>query len=123
MKLKICIIIICLIVFGCKSKQEPVYITRIGQLTPGNGGTPHLEVLVDSVEDKYEIYELHFYEVHETYEGWGGGNYYTHPFGETVKIIGEEANYWYVIPSPPYTEKVYRLCIRVKSMEVIEPEE
>ena len=114
MKLKICIIIICLIVFGCKSKQKP-YITRIGQLTPGGSGHPTLEVY-DSVEDEYEIYHLFFYEVHETYEGWGGGNYDTHPFGETVKVIGEEANMW-------VADNYYQLRILVKSMEIIQPEE
>ena len=115
MKLKICIIIICLIVFGCKSKQKP-YITRIGQLTPGGGGHPTLEVYVDKEDRQYDIYDLYFYEVHETYEGWGGGDYDTHPFGETVKVIGEEANMW-------VADNYYQLRILVKSMEIIQPEE
>lgn len=47
MKFKFYLIIVCLIIFGCQSKEEPVYITRIGLLTPGGGGIPTLEVWVN----------------------------------------------------------------------------
>ena len=110
MKLKICIIIICLIIFGCKSKEEPVYITRIGELTPGGGGIPYLEVY-DSVEDKYTIYLLWFKS---------GTDTDTLPHYETVKIIGEEWNHWIELSGE---DKFLQLGIIVKSMEVIKPEE
>ena len=81
MKLKFCIIIICLIIFGCKSKEEPVYVTRIGELTPGNG-IPTLEVYVDK-EERFYFYDLWFPS---------GTEPSTLPFFKTVKIIGKENN-------------------------------
>ena len=119
MKLKIFIIVICLLIFGCKNKEEPIYITRIGELTPGNGGIPHLEVY-NGKGKGYTIYYLFFYEVHEKYEGWGSGNYDTHPFGETVKVIGIEERDWFDLGGG---NKRLELKIYVKSMEIIQPEE
>ena len=117
MKIKFYLIIICLTIFGCKSKEKPVYIERIGLLTPGGGGTPTLEVYVDKEDRQYDIYYLHFYEVYENYEGWGPGNYDTHPFGKNVKVIGEDNSRWTDLW---YGRKRYDLHILVKSMEVIE---
>ena len=116
MKLKFYIIIIFLIIFGCKSKEEPNLIERVGLLTPGGGGTPALEVYVDKEDRQYDIYYLHFYEVHETYEGWGPGDYDTHPFGKTVKVIGEDNSRWTDLGDG---RKRYDLHIYVKSMEVV----
>ena len=51
MKLKFCLIIICLLIFGCKSNEEPS-IKKSGYLTEANGAY--------SLEEKEtnEIYEL-----------------------------------------------------------------
>ena len=84
MKLKIFIIVICLLIFGCKNKEEPIYITRIGQLTPGNG-TPTLEVY-DSVENKYTLYLLWFKS---------GTDTDTLPYFKNLKVIGTQWNYWF----------------------------
>ena len=111
MKLKFYLIIICLIIFGCKSKEEPVYITRIGELTPGNGGIPHLEVYVDKEDRQYDIYRLIFKS---------GTDVDTLPYHETAKIIGEEWNQWFDLGNG---NKRYDLYIIVKSMEIIQPEE
>ena len=110
MKLKFCIIIICLIIFGCKSKEEPVYVTRIGELTPGNG-IPTLEVYVDKEDRQYDIYYLSFRHPNGVY--WYKGDYNTLPFGKTVKVIGEDSSHW-------AAEDYYKLHILVKSMEVLE---
>ena len=37
MKLKICLIIICLIIFGCENKEEPVYVIK-------GEGKPYLNI-------------------------------------------------------------------------------
>ena len=81
MKFKYYLIIIFLIIFGCKSKEEPVYVTRIGELTPGNG-IPTLEVYVDK-EERFYFYDLWFPS---------GTELSSLPFHETVKIIGKENN-------------------------------
>ena len=112
MKLKFCIIIICLLIFGCKSKEEPNLIERIGTLVPGGGGgTPALEVYVDKEDRQYDIYYLSFR--HPSGVDWYKGDYNTLPFGKKVKVIGEDSSHW-------AAEDYYKLHILVKSMEVLE---
>ena len=113
MKFKFYLIIICLIIFGCKSKEEPNLIERIGELTPGGGGIPTLEVYVDK-EDRYYMYYLHFR--HPDGKSFWTGDYDKLPFGETVKVIGEEKNRWTDLGDG---RKRYDLHILVKSMEVV----
>ena len=112
MRIKFCLIIICLIIFGCKSVKEPDYdyIERIGQLTPGGGGTPTLEVYVDK-EDRYYMYHLSFPHPNGDGKTWYQGDYDTLPFGEIVKVIGVESSYW-------AAENYYKLHIMVKSIEL-----
>lgn len=107
MKLKFCIIIICLIIFGCKSKGEPVYVTRIGELTPGNG-IPTLEVYVDKEDRQYDIYNLWFPS---------GTEPSTLPFFKTVKIIGKENNR---LVDTGNGSPFYQLEIEVIELTVIE---
>ena len=110
MKFKFYLIIVCLIIFSCKSKEEPIYIERIGQLTPGGGGTPTLEVYVDK-EDRYYMYHLSFPHPNGDGKTWYQGDYDTLPFGEIVKVIGVESSYW-------AAENYYKLHIMVKSIEL-----
>ena len=117
MKLKICLIIICLLIFGCKSKEEPIYIERIGRLMPGNGMTTCLYVFVNKEYGEYDFYNLHFRKTNGTW--WSGWDDDTLPWGEIVKVIGRDTSYWQTIPTPPYTEKRYQLEIAVESIEVI----
>ena len=112
MRIKFCLIIICLIIFGCKSVKEPDYdyIEVIGELTPGGGGTPTLEVYVDE-EERYYIYNLSFPHPNGDGKTWYKGDYDTLPFGEIVKVIGVENSYW-------AAENYYKLHIMVKSIEL-----
>ena len=107
MRIKFCLIIICLIIFGCKSEEKPVYVTRIGELTPGNG-IPTLEVYVGK-EDRYYIYNLWFPS---------GTDIDALPFFETVKIIGKENNRLLYKVYEGNDIPFYQLEIEVKSMEL-----
>ena len=111
MRIKFCLIIICLIIFGCKSVN---YIERIGLLTPGGGGTPTLEVYVDK-EDRYYMYNLGFPHPNGDGKTWYQGDYDTLPFGEIVKVIGVENSYWVDLGDG---HKRYNLHILVKSIEL-----
>ena len=81
-------------------------MTRIGELTPGNG-IPTLEVYVGKENRQYDIYNLWFPS---------GTELSSLPFHETVKIIGKENNR---LVDTGNGSPFYQLEIEVKSMEVV----
>lgn len=118
--MKVKLIIICLLIFGCKTNQEPTIVEKIGYLTTINGGeykleTDEGETIWENGEKTYGNYEVYVNDYNISQEDFFG------PYAfKLVKVSGELKKYWHTIPSPPYDKKVYRVRISVKSIELAE---
>lgn len=112
--MKVKLIIICLLIFGCKTNQEPTIVEKIGYLTTINGGEYNLETVeYENGEKIYNVYNILVNGIDS--EGFFG------PYAfEEVKVRGKLEGYWYIIPTPPYDKKVYRFRIWVISIELAE---
>lgn len=113
MKLKFYLIIVCLLIFGCKNNgNSPTIIEKTGELALVSGVyklyTKEGEKIWENGLKTFGVYDL-----------WGKDedNFFGPYIGKNVKVIGEEAHY---ITELTEGRKRYDLTIVVHSIELVE---